>query len=448
MFAELPTNAESIPEVQQCRFLKRAMPPAWQDKLGASGVAHDKMSELIQYFERIEMREKTGKPSRFNKTDKPDRHKGNKDKSSNDSSASASKNPSKWCSHHQTSSHNTADCFALKKQRKDEAESESSDDDEYKFIGLVDPKSVAPKAPLRVEVQLRKENKKIHVLLDSGASKSVINAEMMAVLASHGRRQVESKTTFQTVGGQVKSNGTAVVQFRFPHLNPTTKVTHRFAVLAQSADQIVIGRDLVNALGLVLNFKEKIVQWDGYASTLYKGPPSEAPTPTVATDHEFPDEYKETVDTAVRPTDLMPEAVSGEVAARYLKFLEDYAHLYDGHLGRMRFDDYVLPLSPDFKPVHAKPYAIPCSVEDKTKKENQRLVNQDVLEQIYGSEMASPAFFLVKQNGTLRLLIDFRVLNKYLRRSPYYVPKIREILLQLAGAKCLSSFDANIGYYA
>ncbi|OWZ02683.1 hypothetical protein PHMEG_00025715 [Phytophthora megakarya] len=58
MFAELPTNAESIPEVQQCRFLKRAMPPAWQDKLAASGVAHDKMSELIQYFERIEMREK------------------------------------------------------------------------------------------------------------------------------------------------------------------------------------------------------------------------------------------------------------------------------------------------------------------------------------------------------------------------------------------------------
>ncbi|OWY93071.1 Pol Polyprotein [Phytophthora megakarya] len=176
----------------------------------------------------------------------------------------------------------------------------------------------------------------------------------------------------------------------------------------------------MDALGFVLNFKEKIVQWDGYASTLNTGPPSEAPTPTVATDHEFPDEYKETVDTAVRPTDLMPETVSGEVAARYLKLLEDYAHLYDKHLGRMRFDDYVLHLSPDFKPVNAKPYAIPRSVEDKAKAAIQRLVNQEVLEQIYGSEMASPAFFLVKQNGTLRLLIDFRVLNKYLRRSPYY----------------------------
>lgn len=32
--------------------------------------------------------------------------------------------------------------------------------------------------------------------------------------------------------------------------------------------------------------------------------------------------------------------------------------------------------------------------------------------------MASPAFFLTKPNGSLRLLIDFRGLNKYLRRSP------------------------------
>ncbi|KAG6608949.1 Pol Polyprotein [Phytophthora cinnamomi] len=62
--------------------------------------------------------------------------------------------------------------------------------------------------------------------------------------------------------------------------------------------------------------------------------------------------------------------------------------------------------------------------------------------------MASPAFFLVKLDGSLSLLVDFRWLNKYLRRSPYYVPRIREILMRLASAKCLSTFDANLGYYA
>ena len=38
MFAELPEDAEVIPEVQQCRFFKRAMPRDWQDKLAASGL--------------------------------------------------------------------------------------------------------------------------------------------------------------------------------------------------------------------------------------------------------------------------------------------------------------------------------------------------------------------------------------------------------------------------
>ena len=35
-----------------------------------------------------------------------------------------------------------------------------------------------------------------------------------------------------------------------------------------------------------------------------------------------------------------------------------------------------------------------------------------------------------------------------MKSSPYYVPRAREILLRLAGAKYLSTFDANMGYYA
>lgn len=71
-----------------------------------------------------------------------------------------------------------------------------------------------------------------------------------------------------------------------------------------------------------------------------------------------------------------------------------------------------------------------------------------MIEQIYDSEAAAPAFFLTKPNGSLRLLVDFRRLNRYLRRSPYYVPKIREILLRLDKAKCMTTLDANMGYFA
>ncbi|KAG1688287.1 hypothetical protein DVH05_003827 [Phytophthora capsici] len=245
MFAELPVNAESIPEVQQCRFLKRAMPHAWQDKLAASGIVHERMSELLQYFERLEMREKSiakdksnnqqQKPPRYSQPSKSthlERHKSGNDKNKHgNSAASAQKGQSKWCSHHQTSSHNTKDCFALKKQQSAEhkqaetkkpskskkypkvykADSESSDEDEeFKFISLVNKKPSTTKAPLRIDVQLRGEHSTIEALLDSGASKSVINAAAMEAIAKHGRRQVASNTTFQTAGGPVKSDGSAI----------------------------------------------------------------------------------------------------------------------------------------------------------------------------------------------------------------------------------------------
>lgn len=143
----------------------------------------------------------------------------------------------------------------------------------------------------------------------------------------------------------------------------------------------------------------------------------------------------------------MPNHLTAELSMSYMKLLEKNRHLYEGHLGRMRFDDYILPLSSDYKPVHAKPYPILRSQDNAAIAEVQCLIQLGVLDHIYDSEITSPAFFVTKPNGSLRLLIDYRVLNRWLRRSPYFVPRIREILLRLSAAKCLTTLNANMGYY-
>ncbi|OWZ08675.1 Pol Polyprotein [Phytophthora megakarya] len=150
----------------------------------------------------------------------------------------------------------------------------------------------------------------------------------------------------------------------------------------------------------------------------------------------------------IQPADLVPKHLEAALKHSYLKLLEKHHTLYSGRLGRIRLDDYILPVSTDYVPSHAKPYSVPRSQEDAARREIQRLLQLDVLEQIYDSESAAPAFFLQKSSGELRLLVDFRRLNKYLRRSPYFVPKIREILLRLGKAKCMSTLDANMGYFA
>ncbi|KAG6611434.1 Pol Polyprotein [Phytophthora cinnamomi] len=493
MFAELPQDAEVIPEVRQCRYFKRGMPRAWQEKLAASGAVYDRLNDLVLYFTRIEKAERqlaTRDKSKSFKDPRKDyrkekhqarevplknRYKSDKKKPGQ---AGSSRKEEKWCSFHKTSSHNTSECYTVKKKEADEhkrteaphppkhnktkqypriyknldaeSDSEESSDDEMKFVDLVDKEvKNSQGAPLRIAVKLRRSRESFQALLDSGASKSVINKTTLDANVQLGRKLIPaSPTVFNTMSGKVNSNGTTVAQFLFPQLKADTIITHRFEVIDDSSDAMIIGRDIMNELGLILNFKDRVVQWEDCFLSLNTGRSTTKPDTDKQDDLEFPEEAKEAADNAVKPEELLPEHLQGKLAANYLALLTAYQTLYDGHLGRMKFDDYELALAPDFKPAHAKPYPIARSQEQKAKDKIQQLINDDVLEQIYDSEMASPAFFLSKPDGSLCLLVDFRWLNKYLRRSPYYVPRIREILMRLASAKCLSTFDANLGYYA
>ncbi|KAE9260413.1 hypothetical protein PR003_g34380, partial [Phytophthora rubi] len=214
---------------------------------------------------------------------------------------------------------------------------------------------------------------------------------------------------------------------------------------------MTIGRDLMTALGLVIDFKNRRVQWDGseLAVRTTAGTEESLPRPHQGL-VEVNDEIDEALagdSTDVTPVDLLPQHLDAALSHCYLKLLEEYVDLYNGRLGRNRLDDYILPLRADYVPSHARPYSIARSLEEGARREIQRLIELDVIEQIYGSESAAPAFFLRKVSGSLRLLVDFRRLNKFLSRSPYFVPKIREILLRLGKAKCMSTLDANMGYF-
>uniref|UniRef100_A0AAV1UJK5 Peptidase A2 domain-containing protein n=1 Tax=Peronospora matthiolae TaxID=2874970 RepID=A0AAV1UJK5_9STRA len=419
MYAELPQDSQTISELQQCRYFRRAMPPHWQDKLACCGISYETVNELAMYFERLERRERQTGRDRLNGPATQGGERVKVDATNNALPLTSAEIGATLASiatrvkiiETDLVSHDSSECFALKKQREEhkpaetkrtahkksnyprfeeEEASDSDSDSELKLVGLVKKKQPSAKlAPLRIPVQFKDASGTFNALLDSGASRSIINQETMRANAQLGHRQVESATKFQTVNGEVASAGSTIVQFRFPSLQPSTIITHKFEILDQSQDAMVIGRDILNELGIVLNFKDKLVQWDGHDTHLNTGG-SSSPN---ASDYEFPEESKEVDNTAVRPEDLMPDRLSKPLVGKYLQLLRDNEHLYDGHLGRMRFEDYALPIVPEYKPVHAKPYPVPRSLENKARELIQHLVSIDVLEQIFDSEMASPAFF-------------------------------------------------------
>ena len=103
---------------------------------------------------------------------------------------------------------------------------------------------------------------------------------------------------------------------------------------------------------------------------------------------------KKLADSGVDPKQLAPNNLTVELSASYKKLLQKNRHWYDGHRGCMMFDIYILTLSAEYKPVHAKLYPIPHGQDHAAKGHIKRLIKLKILKQIDDMDTASPAFFV------------------------------------------------------
>ena len=56
-------------------------------------------------------------------------------------------------------------------------------------------------------------------------------------------------------------------------------------------------------------------------------------------------------------------------------------------------------------------------------------------------------FIREKKNGTLRMCIDYRQINKLTVKNRYPLPRIEDLFDQLKGASVFSKIDLRLGYY-
>ena len=63
------------------------------------------------------------------------------------------------------------------------------------------------------------------------------------------------------------------------------------------------------------------------------------------------------------------------------------------------------------------------------------------------SPFGAIVLFVQKKDGSLRMCIDYRALNKMTNQNKYPIPRSYDLIGRMAGAKYLSSLDLASGYY-
>ncbi|VDI23399.1 Hypothetical predicted protein [Mytilus galloprovincialis] len=91
---------------------------------------------------------------------------------------------------------------------------------------------------------------------------------------------------------------------------------------------------------------------------------------------------------------------------------------------------------------------LPLSLQDDVKKENDKLVERQVLIPVTEpSKCVSQMVVVRKPNGKLRICIDPQPLNTALMRKHYKLPTLDDVLPKLANAKIFSRLDVKEAYW-
>ena len=108
--------------------------------------------------------------------------------------------------------------------------------------------------------------------------------------------------------------------------------------------------------------------------------------------------------------------------------------------------DFQIELAPRTEPISKAPYRMAPLELNELKVQMEELVSKGFVRSST-SPWGAPVLFVKKKDGSLRLCIDYRELNKVTIRNQYPLPRIDDLFYQLQGARVFSKIDLRSGYH-
>jgi hypothetical protein len=108
--------------------------------------------------------------------------------------------------------------------------------------------------------------------------------------------------------------------------------------------------------------------------------------------------------------------------------------------------EHTIEMEEGEKPVITTPYHHPRRFKDEIEREIKELLAMGHIRPS-SSPFASSVVLVMKKDGTMRMCIDYRALNKKTIKNQYPIPRIDELMDELHGAVFFSKIDLRSGYH-
>ncbi|GJV78942.1 putative reverse transcriptase domain-containing protein [Tanacetum coccineum] len=132
-----------------------------------------------------------------------------------------------------------------------------------------------------------------------------------------------------------------------------------------------------------------------------------------------------------------------------IRVVRDFPEVFpDDLLGLplVREIEFRIDLIPGASPVVRSPYRLAPSEMLELSNQLKELQEKGFIRPSH-SPWGAPVLFVKKKDGSMRMCIDYRELNKLTIKNRYPLPRIDDLFDQLQGACCFSKIDLRSGYH-
>ena len=301
---------------------------------------------------------------------------------------------------------------------------------------------------LTMEFEGRLAGEPANVLLDTGAGSSFVSARFardkgIALTAASGSVRVGDDRCAPIVG-------VATLKLRIQGYSGSMEFN--VVDLIRGVD-VVLGNTWLKKHGVLLDFGNDTasVRKGHKALTLYpcmRGPRVPAThAPLTAMQVKRMARKGQTIFLGVLEKLVPPEGK--ELPEEVKGLLEEFADVFQAPpagLPPKRNVGHTIPLEPGAIPPFRPMYRLSPAEYAEAKRQIADYLEKGWIEPS-SSPYGAPILFVSKKDGTLRMCVDYRAINKVTVRNRYPLPRTEDLFDQLQGAKYFTSLDLTQGYH-